>query len=60
MLHCMRHKIPISPFKIGIHGRITWPDPGFIDRGGAKDYAHATRIPSAEHEVPYGRGPGSA
>ena len=30
----------------------TGADPGFLNRGGAKDYVHAARIPSAKPEVP--------
>ena len=35
-------------------------DPEFSNRGGAKDYVHATHIPTAKLKVPYGRGPGPA
>ena len=29
-------------------------DPGFSNRGGAKNYGHAEHIPSVKHGVPYG------
>ena len=37
-------------------------DPGFLDRGGAKDFVHPAHIPSAKREVHYCRGqaPGSS
>ena len=38
----------------------TGADPEFSNRGGAKDYNCKAHIPSAEREVPYGRGPGSS
>ena len=35
-------------------------DPGFSNRGGAKDYVHihVVHVQSAKREVPYGQGPG--
>ena len=35
-------------------------DPGFSNRGGAKDYMHASHITSVNPEVLYGRAPGSS
>ena len=37
----------------GGSGWYTGADPGFLDRGGAKDFVHATHIPSVKHKVPY-------
>ena len=33
-------------------------DPGFSNRGGAKDYAQAAHISRTKREVPHGQGPG--
>ena len=35
-------------------------DPGFPNRGGTKDYVHASHITSVKPEVRYGRGSGPA
>ena len=49
---------PAISRKIHMAGFIkTGADPGFSNRGGAKDYVHAAHIPTAKCEVLYGRGP---